>query len=95
MGLTPNGRVVRSMLVEVTPSVVVSVDVPIGVPSSVKVTFPVGCAPPALAITVAVRETGSPVVDARGDTVTDVVVGRGATVSLRVAVEGRKFALPS
>ena len=42
MELAPNGRVVRSMLVVVTPPVVVSVDVPIGVPSSVKVTLPVG-----------------------------------------------------
>ena len=94
MELTPNGRVVRSMLVVVTPSVVVSVDVPIGVPSSVKVTLPVGFAVPALAATVAVNETGSPVVDVRDDTVTDVVVGRGATVSVRAAVEGRKSALP-
>ena len=44
MALTPSGRVVRSMLVVVTPSSVVSVDVPIGVPSSVKVTLPVGFA---------------------------------------------------
>ena len=86
MELTPSGRVVRSMLVVVTPSVVVSVDVPIGVPSSVKVTLPVRFAVPAFAATVAVNETASPVVDVRDDAVTDVVVGRGATVS----VSGRR-----
>jgi hypothetical protein len=82
------------MLVEVTPPVVVSVDAPIGVPSSVKVTLPVGFSIPALTATVAVNETGSPVVAVRDDTVTDVVVGRGATVSVSVAVEGRKSVLP-
>jgi hypothetical protein len=94
MELTPRGSVVRSMLVVVTPPVVDSVDVPIGVPSSLKVTLPVGFASPALAVTVAVKETGSPVVVVRDDAVTDVVVGCGATVSVTAAVEGRKSALP-
>jgi hypothetical protein len=82
------------MLVEVTPPVVVSVEAPSGAPLSVKVTFPVGFAVPALTATVAVKETGSPVVAAWDDTVTDVLVGRGATVSVSVAVEDRKSALP-
>jgi hypothetical protein len=82
------------MLVEVTPPVVVSVDAPIGAPLSVKVTLPEGFAVPALAATVAVNETGSPVVNALDDAVTDVIVGCGATVSVRAAVEGRKSALP-
>jgi hypothetical protein len=94
MELTPNGSVVTSMLVEVTPPVVVSVDEPIGAPLSVKVTLPEGFAVPALAATVAVNETGSPVVNALDDAVTDVIVGCGATVSVRAAVEGRKSALP-
>ncbi len=70
MESTPSGRVVRSMLVVVTPAVVVSTEVPIGVPSSVKVTVPVGFAVPALGVTVAVKETASPVVDVRDDAVT-------------------------
>jgi len=94
MALAPKGRVVTSRLVVVTPLVVVSVDVPIGVPLSVKVTCPVGFAAPLLAATVAVKEIGSPVVNVLGDTVTDVVVGRGATVSVSAAVEGRKSGLP-
>jgi hypothetical protein len=60
----------------------------------VKVTYPVGFAVPAVAATVAVKQTGSPMVDVGDDTVTDVVVGRGATVSVTVAVEERKSALP-
>jgi hypothetical protein len=83
------------MLVVVTPPLVVSVDVPIGVPSSVKVTLPVGLAFPPLAVTVAVKETGWPVVEVGDDTVTAVEVGRGATVSVTSAVEGRKSAFPS
>jgi hypothetical protein len=82
------------MLVIVTPSVVDNVDVPMGCPSSVKVTYPVGSAVAALEATVAVNEIGSPVVDVWEDTVIDVVVGRGATVSVRVALEGRKSASP-
>jgi hypothetical protein len=82
------------MLVVVNPSVVVSIDVPSGVPLSVKVTLPVGFAVPAVAVTVAVNEIGSPVVEVWDDTVTDVAVGRGATISVRVAVEGRKSGLP-
>jgi hypothetical protein len=82
------------MLVVVTPPVVVSVDVPIGEPLSVKVMLPVGFAVPALAATVAVNETASPEVVERDDAVTDVVVGCGATVSVTAAVEGRKSVLP-
>jgi hypothetical protein len=94
MELSPNGRVVRSKLVVVDPSVVVNNEVPIGVPSSVKVTTPVGFALPPFAATVAVKETGSPVVAVLGETVIEVVVGRGATVSVTTAVDGRKSALP-
>ena len=94
MELTPSGSVVRSMLVVVTPPVVVSVDVPSGAPLSMKVTLPVGFASPPPAATVAVNETASPEVDVPDDTVTDVVVASGATVSVRAAVEGRKSAFP-
>jgi hypothetical protein len=82
------------MLVEVTPPVVASVEAPSGTPLSVNVTFPAGFAVPALTDTVAVKEIGSPVVAERDDTVTDVAVGLGATVSVRVDVEDRKAALP-
>jgi hypothetical protein len=82
------------MLAVVTPSVVDSIDVPTGAPPSVKVTLPVGLAAPALAATVAVKETGSPVVDVRDEVVIVVVVGLGATISENVAVEERKSALP-
>ena len=60
MALTPSGSVVRSKLVVVTPPLVESVDVPSGVPPSVKVTIPVGFAVPVIEVTVAVNVMAPP-----------------------------------
>ncbi len=53
----PTGSVVVSMLAEVTPSVVVTVEAPSVVPSTLKVTVPSGTATPVVGATVAVSVT--------------------------------------
>ena len=53
----PTGNVVVSMLADVTPSVVVNVEVPSAVPSTLKVTEPSGMAAPVTGVTVAVNVT--------------------------------------
>ena len=53
----PRGSVVRSMLADVTPSVVDNVDDPSVVPSEVNVTLPTGSAVPVVGATVAVSVT--------------------------------------
>ena len=53
----PTGNVVRSMLADVTPSVVDSVEEPRFVPLTVKVTVPSGIAVPDVGATVAVSVT--------------------------------------
>ena len=90
----PSGSVVRSMLVDVTPSVVDSVEEPRFVPLTVKVTLPSGIAVPDVGATVAVSVTLCPDVDADGDGVTLVVVGTGETFSAIVPAEPVKPASP-
>ena len=90
----PTGNVVRSMLVDVTPSVVDSVEEPRFVPLTVKVTVPSGIAVPDVGATVAVSVTLCPDVDADGDGATLVVVGTGEMFSAIVPAEPVKPASP-
>ncbi len=90
----PTGNVVRSMLVDVTPSVVDNVEEPSVVPLTLNVTMPSGRAVPVVGATVAVSVTLCPDVAADGDGATLVVVDTGEMFSAVVPSEPVKPASP-
>ena len=73
----PRGNVVRSMLADVTPSVVDNIEVPSAVAVEAERDGAVGAAVPVVGATVAVSVTLWPDVDADGDGTTLVVVDTG------------------